>query len=205
MFGFIFPRLWAQTIAISITAREVRPTLKLMFFENKFFSQQEQEVFFTPEQIVYGLTEFFTRPWFPRAWIVQECVVSPKVHFMIGCELFDIDQIVHMLSIMKELKTVASEIASEQISAFAQMWRMRDEPAPSLSTFLTWAWSAAVGQEATNPRDRIFALLGLAEKTQHILSTIPWKHTRCFGDMREFLFSPRRGSCFWRFRGVTKD
>jgi len=53
VFGFIFPRLWAQTIAISITAWEVGLRLKLMFFENKFFSQQEQEVFFTPEQIVY--------------------------------------------------------------------------------------------------------------------------------------------------------
>jgi hypothetical protein len=167
--GFIFPTLWAQTIAVGVTTWEIRRTLQLMFFKNKFFSQQEQEVIFTPEQIVYGMNEFFTRPWFRRVWIIQECVVSPKLYFMISREEFDILEIVLMLSAMRELKAVAAGLRSDQIVAFERMWRMRnsgskDQPAPSLSTFLMWAWSAAVGQEATNPRDRIYALLGLVEK-----------------------------------------
>jgi hypothetical protein len=162
--GFVFPKLWAQMIATGLIAWEVRGTLQLMFFKNKFFSHGKPEVIFTPEQIVYGMAEFFTRPWFRRIWIVQECVVSPHVRFMVGREQFDIGEVVLMLSDMRGLKSVAADIGSAQIVAFERMWMMRrsnGQATPSLSTFLFWAWSAGLGEEATNPRDRIFALIGL--------------------------------------------
>jgi hypothetical protein len=128
-----------------------------MFFKNKFFSREEPEVIFKPEQIVYGLTEFFKRPWFYRVWILQECVVSPEVCFVIGHEQFDIVAIFLMLSDMRELKAIAADVGVYQISAFERMWMMRNsradcQPAPSLSIFLEWAWSAggwAGGDEST--------------------------------------------------------
>jgi hypothetical protein len=165
-FSFYFPMLLAQTLAIGFTAGEVWWELKLMFFENKFFSQQESEVIFTPEEIVYGLTEFFTRSWLCRVWVVQECVVSPGVCFIIGREQFDFAEIAQMLIYMRELKAVAADLGSLGITAFERMCIMRQsraerQPAPSLATLLEWAWSSGVGQEATNPSDKIFALLGL--------------------------------------------
>jgi hypothetical protein len=70
----------------------------------------------------------------------------------------------------KDLKALYAGVvpASSHLRRFGKMIVMRlarskGSPAPSLSTLLLWTWRDGLGEEATNLRDRIFALLRLTD------------------------------------------
>lgn len=195
--AIITSRSFAQRLATALTVLNVGFTLKLLLSQNKFLPRKEPEVLFSPDQLVYGLAEFFVRPWFRRAWIIQECVVSPTFCFLVGREEFDVDDMSRMVWDRKELKTLLAGFVpvSTHLLGFQKMLNMRrarseGRPAPSLSTLLMWTWSYGVGEEATNPRDNIFALLGLVDG----------------GNPEYFVdYTPEPHEVFWRYGKILSQ
>lgn len=168
--SFLMPKAWAKTLALAYAILNVGLTTQLLLSQNKFFTTKQPEVRYTPNEIVFGLAEFFVRPWFCRAWIVQECVVAPNVLFYIGREKFDIEDVTGMIWARCHFKNPIAEAApaSTHLLAFRRMVKMRSArseglPSPSLTELLQWSWNYGLAQEASNPRDKIFALLGLLD------------------------------------------
>lgn len=169
--AYIATKSFAKRIAMAFTAINAAFTLPLLFSQFRSFDRNEPEVLFSPDQLICGLAEFFARPWFRRAWIVQECVVFPSVYFRVGREEFDIEDILRMVRERVELKSfiawsapTASHLVCFQRMIDMRLERSERQSALSLSTLIQWTWNYGLVEEASNPRDKIFALLGLVDE-----------------------------------------
>lgn len=93
------------------------------------------------------------RDWFYRVWIVQEIAVSKQALLMCGPNtiLWDRLQRAHEASFM-----------SRDVNALAQLIDQRKKYLQSVPEDLSAKiWNVAAPAEATDPRDRVYAILGL--------------------------------------------
>jgi hypothetical protein len=121
------------------------------------------------------------RQWFQRVWIVQEIAVARKIHYLCGQESAPGELIPTLVSAientaLKEARNLIEDLIWEDGgTAVIIKWDLewngtkfyrlvdlvtRKESAPTLWELLL-AFKACSGQ-ATDPRDHVFALLGLA-------------------------------------------
>ena len=109
---------------------------------------------------------FQNRPWWTRAWIIQEVVSCPdpmlnsgpdclSLNFVLKILKFSLDKNLNLIG-PKSKVNAASRLPALEILSMRN--RMKEVEAPHLSE-----WFATFhNQCATNPKDRIFAYLGLA-------------------------------------------
>jgi hypothetical protein len=105
-----------------------------------------------------ALGAFFSIPWFQRIWVVQEVAAASSVVVCLGSRLFpwsDIARIAPLLEMRAKLAPINKEIhgASHMSLVSSENW----EPQP-LSMLLVFFRHF----NATDPRDKVYALLGLA-------------------------------------------
>jgi hypothetical protein len=123
----------------------------------------------------------------------------------VGREEFDIEDISRMVRERVELKSfiawsapTASHLVCFQRMIDMRLERSERQPALSLSTLIQWTWNYGLAEEASNPRDKIFALLGLVDKNaeffiNYVLQPheVFWHYGRCFPSAQERSCSSR--------------
>ncbi|KAI1173778.1 heterokaryon incompatibility protein-domain-containing protein [Nemania sp. FL0916] len=110
------------------------------------------------EPLKLALTELLKRPWFRRVWILQEVASARKALVCCGANsvrvqtftmaptLIGVDLAEHVAAVFRLMPTTLGEVSRER----------RDRTLSSV--LLDFRWS-----QASDPRDRIFALLGLCD------------------------------------------
>lgn len=108
-----------------------------------------------PEYPVWNhLEALFSRPWFQRAWILQEVVASADLRVVCGNSLVDWGQL-----------QIAVEIVycEAQASEHETMIRIRDKLEPFMAIAMQREWEA---------RQHRWALISLLERFRHLASTL---------------------------------
>ena len=119
-----------------------------------------------------SVQEILNRPWFQRAWVVQEAVLSKDLNMMIGrhdfriCELVKIIRAIHSLEY--DLGGYKNSLAKttkgwESLDAMSDM-RDYDSTIQRPNNFWRFLCSVGCSWEATEKRDMVYAFLGLLNK-----------------------------------------
>jgi hypothetical protein len=116
---------------------------------------------FTPEGELQrnALESFFDGEYWKRVWIIQEITVASSVRVLYGDLDFSWDDVADVLStLVNSPAQVADrrELAASHLLKFREHFYDGNKP---ISLFQAMAWT--LHTKATDPRDKIFALLGL--------------------------------------------
>jgi hypothetical protein len=109
------------------------------------------------------LRDLFQRPWFTRAWVLQEVVFSKQCNLICGTKTISWDVLTSACSYLREC--VGSSSLQEDIKGADYMTVL----SASLRAFgdqehrspLVEALTAARSLQATDPRDKIYSVLGI--------------------------------------------
>jgi hypothetical protein len=116
----------------------------------------------TPK-IVEAFQAFLSRPYFSRIWIIQEVAKAKSVELWCGHDSVDFEDFVSSLAlqnvtaVMKDPDDQASHLQTVQSFRERELRSKRGLPRMLLSQALVESWSS----KSTDPRDKIYALLGL--------------------------------------------
>lgn len=119
-----------------------------------------------------ALSRFLNDPWFSRIWIIQEMAVSStKINTVCGCDMIPWKSLAVVLTVIQGNglgrllvePTIGNEFAppdglESMIRVYAIHSLYQKDQRPTLAYLLLDCWKCC----ATNGRDKIFALLGLA-------------------------------------------
>ena len=107
------------------------------------------------------LLELLSHPWFSRIWIIQEAAVARKLCLICGRKSMEAEDIIRIPKLFRYADALGSlKKKIEELSAFLEIVSFetqghgRPELLALLHKFRTW--------EATGPRDKVYALLGLS-------------------------------------------
>jgi len=104
---------------------------------------------------------FFSEPYWRRVWIIQEITVAKKVKVLYGDCNFQWDDVITILSMLKDMEDKLDFVTYRKILNATHLLEFREKYARpariSLLEAMIWSRSSL----ATEPRDKIFALLGL--------------------------------------------
>jgi len=119
-----------------------------------------------------AVQEVLNRPWFQRAWVFQEAVLSKEVKMVIGRYLFYFPElyrlVTHISGIQYAINGYRNSIAKtttgyepmQSIRDLRRLWLLKEEPRP----FLPFLCRAGGYWRATEKRDMVYAFLGLLNK-----------------------------------------
>jgi hypothetical protein len=111
-----------------------------------------------------SVVEFFQRPWFERVWIVQEVTVGASAMMMVGCGDLEIDWLTVGLAATwftwKSYPRMMPEIGGGLLRAQI-IWVQRPRPEEEPRGLLLGMLGTFSSFKATEPRDKIYALLNL--------------------------------------------
>ncbi|KAI8713802.1 HET domain-containing protein [Fusarium sp. LHS14.1] len=112
-----------------------------------------------------GFADLTSRPWWRRTWVIQEVVVSKAATVLCGPDeieweqlAFNLAQLIQIMSMLGEKAPMS--ISDETVAIAAFRMRHHSETNPSMglletmNKFRSWL--------ATDPRDKVYGLLGLA-------------------------------------------
>ena len=135
-----------------------------------------------PEQIVNDdhITKFvntLNKPWFSRAWIVQEAALSPNPAVLLGSELFDLRMLCHLLLVVSSLEANTSTHQSVRSSRVLRArgahtlrhiqtcrLQLQDKtPVQHGLSFLDILRRLAFAVDASDARDQVYAFLALQD------------------------------------------
>ncbi|OAP60808.1 hypothetical protein AYL99_05810 [Fonsecaea erecta] len=115
----------------------------------------------------YALSRLLRRPWFSRAWIAQELALAPRV--MVSCGAYGVEwkvfeSLYHMcqefgLPLHREVPELSGV---DTVTNFAVMFNLRQSVQKGSKLAMVSLLRATKNFGATLPRDKVFALLGLA-------------------------------------------
>lgn len=112
-------------------------------------------------QIWADVVAFFRRPWFGRAWIIQEAVAAPTVTMVCGGLAFDWNDLYEAMTLVDhELQISAADAASWR--PFMTLGWHRECEAQKTRYPLAQLLQFYRHVDSSRARDRFFALLGLA-------------------------------------------
>lgn len=141
-------------------------------------STQQQPASFGPQDMLV-VFELLQRPWFRRAWVVQEVAVAQATTLLIGSHPFSLVDIDYLVSLTALAEREADEIPcpgtqfrhSEPFQCFHQMIHQREryhDPGTNEHIF-TFLCRVAGLCQATDGRDMVYAFLGLYQRNQSLL------------------------------------
>jgi hypothetical protein len=107
------------------------------------------------------MEDFFTQNYWRRVWVIQEVAVATKASVLCGSYEIPWDDVAAVLAMWKKNPDIApidkrAYLKAMHLAEFRDRFQVKREPI-SLLDAMRWSYQT----EATDPRDKIFALLGL--------------------------------------------
>ena len=137
--------------------------------------RRDEDVTMQDRQLILALNDLGTRPWYSRCWTFQEIVLARTANVLCG-ELimpwnrFEDNLLRLAVSLSRKWKPLLSS-SINNLRLLQQARRLkRDDPGLFLDMLITSGL-----REASNPRDKIYSLLGLPQV--HKLVSIPISYT----------------------------
>lgn len=179
----IFDHAWSTLVWLGEEADNCSGALKTIFAVNDAFQYINEDWIPEPEDFERmflpapgspkwsELDKFLARPWFQRVWIIQEIVFSKNIQFLCGTNyiswqdisLFAICMIQHglvqYLSLNGPLQKTSSESGCGRLMDIFNIqgyFTSFENPQPLLTALVEGR-----GAQATDPRDKVFAVMGM--------------------------------------------
>ena len=149
-------------------------------------------------------TVFFGGQYWRRVWVIQEITVATKVTILYGEHEFQWDDVAAVLRELQNTELDLKTGVSEAINGATHLLRFRDRYTGRelVSLFDALAWSSKT--LATDPRDKIFALLGLCHDGSTFVPLPNYKQDlgTIIADMSKLMMSLNRTLDFTCLKGV---
>ncbi|MCJ1389392.1 hypothetical protein MMC18_002249 [Xylographa bjoerkii] len=114
-----------------------------------------------------ALIHFLKRPWFKRVWVMQEVVVSSHAMVVCGSESIlwdDLVKVVKCVEYSGQSKSLTAMYKSNRLggSDIIYMDDIREQQKQAQKANFLYLLMKCRARDATDPRDKVFALLGLS-------------------------------------------
>ena len=188
MMGDIYSRADRVLIWLGPEGPETRPALQaLQQLESYFYGQYDRYPSISDDSSSMGylrvssrdslgdnpldvdwqsLAEFLNRPWFQRLWVVQEAAKAKEAVLICGYHAFKWESFCNVLQDINRYSLDAyflPEEGKQPLQNVITVGRVRaDQFLEQRSLTLYQLYTRACGFSCTDPRDRVYALLGLA-------------------------------------------
>lgn len=125
-------------------------------------SPGRKNIFKYNENSLNGLTSVFRRPWWRRIWIVQEVVAARELVILLGHTIFPWEFLAKLCRTIEldefRQQPLAPILRSCGYQKFTTLHNFRQSRAMQLVRLL----QCTQGYQASDPRDKLYALLGLS-------------------------------------------
>jgi hypothetical protein len=127
--------------------------------------------------LAYFVENFFHHPWFQRVWVVQEAVLAPKTTVYSASEAIGWNEVLLLNEITSSLQFNTSAANLRMRTSMPSVWKtlVHDQrtlgEAPALT--ILQVFLAALDMKATDPRDKLFALLPFGRETGQVRDIPP--------------------------------
>ncbi|KAI0443142.1 heterokaryon incompatibility protein-domain-containing protein [Xylaria telfairii] len=122
--------------------------------------------------VIQASTEILLRPWFLRLWTVQECSLGVTSTVLAGRHRVSLEKLIEVLNVLaRHHRLIALASGYQRIHALGlieKQWCLKfsfEREGQQLHTGITECilkiLSYVTGAQATNPRDHLYALLGI--------------------------------------------
>jgi hypothetical protein len=118
-----------------------------------------------------SFAEFFSRPYWNRIWIIQEIVAGTRVVACCGTSSTDFENIEKFLTSTSKGKKLSKTIQLPNFASF------RKSPISGTAFPLVTLLISSRASLSTDPRDKIFALLGLASDGEELVPLPNYKQS----------------------------
>ena len=159
------------------------------------------------ENVWQARKTFFNEEYWKRVWIIQEITVASRVTMLYGDHEFPWESLVvvltslleHLAQGRTEHKIEVGEIAASHILKFREHWMDSNKPI-TLYQAMTWT----LHTKATDPRDKIFALLGLCHDGFRLVPIPNYRQSleSIISEMSRLMFSRSRSLDLMCLRGT---
>ena len=153
-------------------ARALMPPALQKFFDRFMYEPSEQFMDtlvedlnngFEVEGSIQGFMEFFQRPYWSRVWIIQEIIAASKVVVYCGSSSTKLENIEMVLKRTAEGKEFLRRGQVPNFEAFRKS-QISGKASPLVKLLMSSRASLA-----TDPRDKVFAMLGIASDGEELI------------------------------------
>jgi hypothetical protein len=146
------------------------PTIKMQYFHQ--FCRLQDPCWDEDAVVWQALAEFTRNEWFFRLWVFQELILAKKAVFVCGSYILDSHSVLscfnailqsnHRLFVLMHGQPTTDVIVQRHYNALVELSMMRAKRARSKGQSLCKLIAFAAYRDAKDPRDKIYALRGLA-------------------------------------------
>ncbi|PMD23502.1 hypothetical protein NA56DRAFT_657524 [Hyaloscypha hepaticicola] len=152
-----------------------------------------------PESARHSLKEFFNEEYWRRVWVIQEITVASTVVMLYGDLELPWTRLAYILKVIlritsqeqdeSQIGVIGNEIGAGHFLKFREHWLDSNKPITLLQAML---WT--LHTKATDPRDKIFALLGLCHDGFRLVPIPNYKQSlgSIISEMSKLSFSRNR-------------
>ena len=137
---------------VTITDEVWKPGMFVVLRRN---NQQEGEA---------ALDNLLKRGWFQRIWVIQELVCAGKATIMCGDQSMEWESFLSFTGRIYEARNYKRVALNDPVYNLTQMRRENEQRRLGKQSSLLYLLSAFRSCEASDPRDKIFALVGIADQ-----------------------------------------
>ena len=170
----------AKSVIVWLGSSKPATTAALNFIEqavdsrNRDEGRQELSIHDSATKDFYSaatiLEHIFQRKWFWRTWVIQEVVVAKHVTFFVGPYQLSAEMVRNTLvwiidvlsSSVHSAHDTGIDFMMDRAKSSLRVFQLRDEYQRGVLWAMEECLSFARGRGVTDPRDSVFALLGLA-------------------------------------------
>ncbi|KAH8814396.1 hypothetical protein F5882DRAFT_390431 [Hyaloscypha sp. PMI_1271] len=153
------------------------------------------------------MEDFFTQAYWRRVWVIQEVAVATKVTVLCGNHEIPWDDVAAVLAMWKKNPDIVpidkqAYLKAMHLAEFRDRFQVKREPI-SLLDAMRWSYQT----EATDPRDKIFALLGLCHDGATYVPVPNYKQPleEIIGDMSKAMMSFDRSLDLMCLKGTALE
>ena len=149
----------------------------------------------TPEEQA-ALDNLLQRGWFQRIWVIQELVCAGKATIMCGNQSMDWERFQGFAGRFHKDHKYSRVAMNDPVHNLTQMRREKEQRRLRNQSSLLYLLSAFRSCQASDPRDKIFALVGLADQRTIAACTPDYskKVSEIYSSLASHLIIPERNA-----------